>query len=126
MGKVIRYGAVSVVCVVLTQVLILAGEAIGWSGTLANVVAVMLAAVPGYLLNRAWVWGRAGRHDLTREVLPFWGFAAVGLVLSTVCVAVASSMTAAPLAANVANLAAFGSLWALRYVVLDRVLFAAT
>ena len=69
------------------------------------------------------MWGRDGRHDLTREVLPFWGFAFVGLVLSTMCVAAAGSVTQSPFAANVANIGAFAGLWGLRFVVLDRVLF---
>ena len=47
--------------------------------TLANVLAVMLSAVPVFLLNKRWVWGQRGRPSLRREILPFWGFTLLGL-----------------------------------------------
>jgi putative flippase GtrA len=120
-----RYAAVSAIAVAVTQVLLLGALDLGWSGVAANATAVSIAAVPAYLLNRQWVWGRDGRHDVAREVLPFWGMALLGLVLSTALVAfVSHDGTASPFVVSAANLSGFAALWVIRYVVLDRVLFA--
>jgi putative flippase GtrA len=91
----------------------------------ANVAAVCAASVPAYFLNRRWVWGRDGRHDLAREVLPFWCFALIGLALSSLLVAVVSGRPhTSALIISAANLSGFAVLWGLRFVVLDQVLFA--
>jgi putative flippase GtrA len=120
-----RYAAVSAIGVAATQVLLLGALDLGWSGVAANASAVSIVSVPAYLLNRHWVWGRDGRHDVAREVLPFWGMALLGLVVSTTLVAVVShDGTASPLVVSAANLSGFAALWVIRYVVLDRVLFA--
>jgi putative flippase GtrA len=123
--KLLRYAAVSAVSVGITQTLLVALHVrLGWSPTTANVWAVSLAAAPSYLLNRRWVWRVTGDHSLTREVLPFWASAFAGLVLSTVIVGIAAQYSASPLVANGANLSAFGSLWVLKFLWLDRLLFA--
>lgn len=109
---------------------VLAGAA-GVRAWLANVVATAVGTVPSYLLNRRWVWGRPGRGDAWRELVPFWAMSFMGLVLSTVAVDRADHLaaslgldhelrTAALLAANVG---AFGVLWLGQFVMLDRVLF---
>ena len=46
----------------------------------ANVIAVCCGIVPSYFANRHWVWGRAGRSDFVREVVPFWVLSLAGLV----------------------------------------------
>ena len=82
-----------------------------------------LATIPSYLLNRAWVWGKSGSHSMTAEVLPFWGMAFLGLVLSTVLVHYAEQQWDSWVLVNLANLSAFGVLWVAKFFVLDRVLF---
>jgi len=120
-----RYAGVSVIGVIVGQTLLfMFYEAIGLGATSANVLAVMIGTVPSYLLNRAWVWGKSGSHSVRAEIVPFWGMAVLGLILSTVLVAVVSRYTDAWLMINAANLSAFGSLWLAKYVILDRVLFA--
>ena len=42
-------------------------------------LAVLIASLPAYLLNRAWVWNKGGAHSFTREVLPFWIMSLLGL-----------------------------------------------
>ena len=97
----------------------------------ANVVAVCCGIAPSYAANRHWVWGRSGRSDLMREVVPFWTLALAGLVASTVAVSMVASATAhwstasRSLALPVANLAAFGALWLVQFALLDRVVFRA-
>lgn len=122
--KAARYSAVSVVGVVLTQLLLVIGHGLfGVSAGRANVAAVLITAVPVFLLNRAWVWQLAGRSSLRREVLPFWAFTVAGLVLSTAAVAVVASLTASTVAVSAANIGAFGILWVAKFVVLDGVVF---
>ncbi len=122
--KPIRYMMVSAVAVVSTQALLLVlNGVLGWAPVTSNIAAVVISSWPSYMLNRVWVWGRRGDHDIWREVVPFWSMALIGLGLSTVFVHVAAEWSTAPLVANLANLAAFGSLWVVKYLVLDSVLF---
>ena len=84
----------------------------------------MIGTVPSYLLNRAWVWGKSGTHSVRAEIVPFWGMAVLGLILSTALVAIVHRHSDSWVWINAANLAAFGSLWVAKYMVLHRVLFA--
>jgi putative flippase GtrA len=122
--KMMRYSAVSVVCVVVTQALLVIFHAfMGVSAAWSNVLAVSIAAAPAYWLNRAWVWGKRGRNHFTKEVLPFWAFAFAGLVISTVLVGWVSRHTTTIVWIMGANLAGFGVLWVLRYFALDKLMF---
>ena len=116
---------VSVVAVVCSQaVLIFCSVVLGWRPVPSNVAAVTLSSIPSYLLNRAWVWGRRGSHNILREVVPFWIFAFVGLGFSTLLVSIAARWSEATAVVSLANLTAFGILWVAKYLVLDQVLFA--
>jgi putative flippase GtrA len=97
----------------------------------ANVVGTIAGTIPSFELNRRWVWGKGGRRSLAAEIGPFCTLSFAGLALSTVAVSAAAgwasrtglTATARTVAAEAANVAAFGSLWLVQYVVLDRVLF---
>lgn len=116
---------VSVVAVACSQVvLIFCSVVLGWRPVPSNVAAVTLSSIPSYLLNRAWVWGRRGSHNILREVVPFWIFAFVGLGFSTLLVSIAARWSEATAVVSLANLTAFGILWVAKYLVLDQVLFA--
>ncbi len=124
--RALRYSAVSVVGIVVTQAVLVGAHAVaGMAPILANTIAVSVAAIPVFFLNRAWVWQLSGRGSFRREVLPFWGFTLAGLVLSTLAVAAVSSMTTSTLAVSAANIGAFGVLWVAKFFVLDEVVFAA-
>jgi putative flippase GtrA len=117
---------VSVVAVACSQViLVFCSAVLDWSPVVSNVTAVTVSSVPSYLLNRAWVWGRTGSHDVLREVVPFWIFAFVGLAFSTLLVHLASSWSESTVVTSLANLTAFGILWIAKYLVLDQLLFSA-
>jgi len=123
--KVLRYAAVSAIAIGVTQALLIGLLDAGTPALEANIAAVCAASVPAYLLNRRWVWERDGRHDLAREVVPFWCFAFIGLALSSLLVAVVSGRPhTSALVISAANLSGFAVLWGLRFVVLDQVLFA--
>src|SRR5688500_3922380 len=94
-----RYSMVSVVGVGVHQIVLLTALIVAdLKGVPANILAASVAAVPSFLLNKRWVWGRSDRAHFSREVLPFWVFTVVGVLLSTGFVWVTESWTDAPLA----------------------------
>jgi putative flippase GtrA len=125
-AKFVRYSAASVVAVVVGQTILLTCfVVIGLSAVVSNITAVTLGTIPNYLINRAWTFKRSGTHSVTREVIPFWSMAILGLILSTISVAwVDRTYDGNPLLVSAANFAAFGVLWVARFVILDRILFA--
>lgn len=126
MRKLMRYGAVSVVSIPMTQLLLfLFYDVLGWGATWANFWAVTLTSIPAYFMNRAWVWGKSGSHDIRGEVLPFWLVAIAGLALSMVFVAWAEKNIDASWAVYVANIAAFGVVWIVKFIILEKHMFGA-
>lgn len=127
----LKYSAVSVVNVIVGQGLLFLFTGAHIGPTISNVLAVSISAVPAYFMNRAWVWGKKGRSDFRREVLPFWGFALAGLVLSALVVTGASAAVDYEpgiegwrrFVPNLANISAFGILWVVKFFVLDAVVF---
>jgi len=129
--RAIRYVCTSGFGVVSTQILLfLFLHVIGWRPVPSNFVAVSLIAIPAFLLNKYWVWGKRGKAHMRREVLPFWIFTVAGWILSTVAVVLVVRLTkdgANPdgnkYAVQGANIAGFGILWVLKYVFLDKIMF---
>jgi putative flippase GtrA len=124
-----RYMAVSVVNVIVGQgLLIFFNLGLHWYEPLANAVSVCISAVPAYYLSRAWVWGKSGRSHFKTEVLPFWIFIAVGLVFSTLMVALATHLAGNgsshslihKFLPNLINAASFFILWVVRFFLLDK------
>ena len=123
--KLLRYSAASMVGVVVGQsCLFFFYSVLDLPGVVANLLAVTISSIPAYLINRYWVWQKRDRNDLRREIIPFWGMAFLGLVLSSIAVAVVDDRTDWPPAIALANLCGFGVLWIAKFVVLDKVLFA--
>lgn len=122
--RLARFAGVSAIAVVLTQSLLFFFNAVlGWPGWIANVTAVGLSALPAYLMNRRWVWAKFGPHSISREVVPFWAYTFLGLIVSTGAVAVADAVWGTTIAVLAANIAGFGILWVGKFILLDRVLF---
>ena len=129
--QLLRYAGVSVIST-LTSLTVL-GLLVGISGVgavAANLAATAAGTVPSFELNRRWVWSRVGRRSVGREVVPFCVLSFAGLLLSTVTVRAASMLSAHSGqlmhtgAVELANVGAYGSLWVLQFVILDRILFA--
>jgi putative flippase GtrA len=128
--QLMRYGAVSVIATsVSLSVLgaLVATRAV--PATWANVIATAVGTVPSFELNRRWVWGKRGRRSVVAEIGPFCILSFAGLALSTLAVGAAASWaanagdTVRTLVVVSANAAAFGSLWIVQFLLLDRVLF---
>ena len=127
--RAIRYSATSIICVGITQVLIVIFYAgLTFSEVGANLSATMLTSIPAFALNKYWVWGKRGRAHMRREVLPFWAFTVAGWLLSTGAVLAVKHVgepqsllrTASVMAASIFG---FGVLWVLKYVFLDKIMF---
>lgn len=124
-AKLLRFGAVSAFNVLLGQALLYGAQVVlGWEPVLANIFAVSMGTVPAYILSRYWVWEKRGKSHFWREVFPFWALTIIGFILSTAAVwFVDTNFDPSPLVINLTNLAAFGVVWVVKFVVLDRILF---
>ena len=127
--RALRYSATSVICVGITQVLLLVFyRGFKYQATTANLSATMITSIPAFALNKYWVWGKRGRAHMRREVLPFWAFTVAGWALSTGAVALVQNVgqphsTVRTLSVMFANIAGFGVLWVLKYLFLDKIMF---
>lgn len=130
--KWVRYSAVSVIGMTVSQIcIIILTHGFGVPDLLTNFIAVAISSIPAYLLNRAWVWGKHGKNHLTKEVLPFWAFSFAGLVFSTMLVALIGpdlkhGQTATAMdtfRVMLGNVGGFGILWIAKFFVLDKLLF---
>ena len=123
--KLVKYGTASVAGVITSVVVLnVCLLVLDLGAVTSNIIAVTAGSVPNYLINRAWTFNKRDRHSFTREILPFWLMAVLGLILSTFSVAWADQRwDGNTLALNIANLAAFGVLWVAKFFVLERVLF---
>jgi putative flippase GtrA len=128
--KVIKYTMVSAISALTSLVIltIVYGVLRLWTEVWSTLFANVMAGIPSYLLNRRWVWGKSGRSRLWREILPFWvmSFTGIGFALVTATWAhdFATDHHLHHLARTAlvvgANVAAFGLLWLLKFIILNR------
>ncbi len=122
--KASRFLIVSAFNVVFGQsLLVLAHSGLGWSFAVSNGAAVAVSAAPAYVLTRYWVWELRSKNHLVKEVLPFWGLAFFGLIVSTVAARTANTFTDAQLVLNLVNLASFGLIWVFKFFIFDCFMF---
>jgi putative flippase GtrA len=131
--KVLRYSMVSVISALTSLVIltIVYGVLRLWGAVVSTLFSNIMAGIPSYYLNRRWVWGKGGRSHIWRELLPFWvmSITGVGFALYTASLAqhFANAHHLQHLARTAlvvgANIAAFGILWILKFLILNR-LFA--
>ena len=130
--KALRYMAVSVITVIVSQIALFTLYAgFHWTAKSANVLACVIGGIPSYYLNRSWTWGKKGKSHLLKEVVPFWGLAFLGLAFSTWAADFAESWArdttdsrlGQALIINAAVIAAFGVLWVVKFVIFNKVLF---
>lgn len=129
-----RYTAGSILAGVVSELVLLVTYGTGLLGPRAASVAGWAAgAVLNYGLNRWWAWGRRGRADLWRELLPYWAVTLATVALSTWATGLADH--AAPrlfgpgalrLAfVGAAFLAVYGVMFVVKFVLYHYVVFGA-
>jgi putative flippase GtrA len=131
--KMIRYTAVSVISALISLIIltVVYGVLRLWTEVYSTLFANVMAGIPSYFLNRQWVWKKGGRSHLWREVLPFWVMSLTGIGFAIVTANWAHNFANAhhlphltrTLLAVGANVFAFGILWILKFLILNR-LFA--
>jgi putative flippase GtrA len=127
--RFVRYGSVSAVSTITALAILgtLVG-AFGYPAIWSNVVATGIATIPSFELNRRWVWAHNHRSIL-RQAVPYFVLSFIGLLVSTYAVHLASNATihssrlVHTSAAELANVAAYGSLWLVQFFLCDRILF---
>lgn len=126
--KMIRYCGLSVFNVLMGQSLLLFFlKVVDLSAIPANVSAVAVGTLPSYLLARKYVWAKTGKHSFTKEVLPFWTLNVLGLIMSTVAVHLAETASDGNAGAvSAASIGAWFGVWVVKYLLLDRSVFAGT
>lgn len=131
-ARKLRYSASSVVSAVSGQATLAVGFGVlRWPAALANLFGFSIAVLVSYQLNRSWVWRRDGRSDVLREIVPFALLAVTGLLLSSLAVALAAEraaqlslgQAARTVLVMTASMVSVVAVWAVRFLVLDRLVF---
>jgi putative flippase GtrA len=131
--RVIKYTTVSGISAFTSLVVltIIYGVLQLWSPVPSTLFANVVAGVPSYILNRRWVWAKSGRSHWWREILPFWVMSLTGIGFALVTANAAKNFAIAhhlhhgirTVLVVGANISAFGILWLLKFLILNR-LFA--
>jgi putative flippase GtrA len=128
--KVIKYTMVSVISALTSLVIltIVFGVLRLWGEVVSTLFANVLAGIPSYYLNRRWVWGKGGRSHIWRELVPFWVTSISGILFALYAASLAHNFANAHHLNHLnrtilvvgANIAAFGILWFLKFLILNR------
>lgn len=131
--KAIKYTLVSIISVAVSQVaFVVVYGGLSWTAKSASVLATSVGAVPSYILNRRWAWGKSGKSHLWKEIVPFWGLALVSLAFSTWTSDFAETYVEAhhsftkpvkTLVVTGAYLGGFAILWVAKFVIFNKLIF---
>ncbi|HYS34578.1 MAG TPA: GtrA family protein, partial [Pseudonocardiaceae bacterium] len=99
------------------------------NATTASLMAFVAGAIPNFVLNWKWTWGRSGRPALVRELLPYiaivvgGGLAATALTTLTdhVLAPLITDRGARTITLDIAYLSSYAILFVLKFALLDRV-----
>jgi putative flippase GtrA len=131
--RLTRYTAGSVIAGVISEVAFLAVYGSGLAGPrVASVVAFLAGAVPNYHLNRSWTWGRRGRSDPLRELLPYAATVLVSVGIASLTTSFVDRSVGAwtdnrllqVVLVTATFAATYGGLFVAKFVLFERVLFA--
>jgi len=128
--KLWRYGAGSVVAFVSSVVVYFGCFSWGHLGAIGSTwVAFVAGAVPNWILNRRWAWGKKGKEGVARESVLYVIVSLVSLAASsgatkaTALAVVHTSHTARDLLVTFSYMASVIVLSGLKYLVYDRYVF---
>lgn len=127
-----RYGASSVIAGVISEATFALTFWLGATATAASLIAFVAGAVPNYLMNRYWAWGRRDRIGGARELLPY-----LVIILSTALVATLITNAADAVVrgrvedhlsqtvlVSAAFLLTYGVMFVIKFFLFDRLIFA--
>lgn len=120
-----RYSASSVVATVVSQLAFALCYWLGASAVVATLVAWLTGAVPNYLLNRRWAWGRGG-HLLPYAIIVI-GSAVTAALVTTVTSHLVQGIDShawKTLLVTGSYFGTYGVLFILKFVLFDRLVFA--
>jgi putative flippase GtrA len=95
----------------------------------ATLAGNLVASIPAYQLNRRWTWGKRGKSQIRREIVPFWSLTFLGIGVS-LCGAVWArhevrthhwSHLSNTALVSFTNLASFAVFWVLKLIVFNRI-----
>ncbi|MDN3357859.1 GtrA family protein [Actinomadura sp. DC4] len=127
-----RYFVGSVLAMIVSEVTLLLVYGLHLGGArLAAAAAWLGGAIVNYFLNRNWAWRRRGRAHPGRELLPYWGTAVAGLLLSIWATHEAGALaprlsddhTVATALVGAAYLATYGFLFVAKFLLFHFVIF---
>jgi putative flippase GtrA len=127
-----RYTLGSAVALATSEVAFVACYGTGLLGTTASsAVAFVAGAIPNYVLNRSWAWGRRGRVRVGREVVLYAVVSLVSFTASAVATGwmsnfarhVTTSRNLRTALVAGAYLATYGVLFIAKFVVFQLVIF---
>ena len=123
--RLLRYGGVTLVTTAIGFTTLFLGLVVfDWHRLLANFVSVLVSTPFAYYLNRHYVWEQAaGNHSLSNEVTPFWIMTGFGFVISTAAVWAVGVVTDSEFLQLLAQPAAFGALWLIKFAFLEKYLW---
>ena len=127
-----RYSASSAIAGLISELAFMVCYWLGTAPLVATVAAFVAGALPNYVLNRRWAWGRTGRADTRRELLPY------AIIVIVTAAAAALTTTAADhwIRARIEShtwqtilvsgvfLGTYGVMFILKFVLFDRFVFA--
>ncbi len=126
-----RYAVGSIICFGISELVFVAVFGVGLLGPRgAAVVASVAGIIPGYFLNRSWTWGRRGRSDFWREVVPYWATALASTALAAVGTGAVNAVFAGQPRGTrtwidaAAFMAVYGVLFVVKFLIFQRWLFA--
>jgi putative flippase GtrA len=132
----LRFASVSAIAILVSTVTLgFCYGVLGWDGKhsiASQFAAFVTSTIASYVLNRRWVFGKSGRSDFVKEVLPFWSLGAAQLAISIPFFQWGRSVVEDHFEAKlvrlvlvlILNLTVYGVMWVGKYVFFDRVLFA--
>ena len=131
-AKFLRFAAVSGVAIVVSlTTFAICYNALRWGAVASQATAVVASTPVSYYLNRAWVWRKAGKSDIRREVVPFWITSIAGFVFSLGAAWLGEQVAkhyfdhraARTVVINLFSMASYGIGWLAKFAYFEKVLF---
>ncbi|PXY20225.1 hypothetical protein BA062_33800 [Prauserella flavalba] len=130
-ARLVRAGASSVLATAASQVTLIGLLWWGASPTAASAVAFVAGAIPNWFVARRWAWGRKGKPDVKRELMPYLVVIGLGAAASVGLTTLAGMITE-PLeisgftrivVLDVAYLSSYAIVFAFKFALLDRLVY---